>query len=206
VVASQWALAIFAWGGVKAFFAHQAFIALAAAALCMIAMTPFTRGSFNPGDKEDRGNRWVIPALCCLAYANSFISPLTDRLDLFTFGGDSSRWAGVALYAAGGALRLRAIFALDRRFSGLVAIQDGHALETRGVYHVVRNPAYLGMLIHLLGWALTFRSLAGAAIVALVLIPLSARMRSEERLLRLHFGAEYDDYFARTWRLIPWVY
>jgi len=31
-------------------------------------------------------------------------------------------------------------------------------------------------------------------------------MRSEERLLRLHFGTEYDDYFARTWRLIPWVY
>jgi protein-S-isoprenylcysteine O-methyltransferase Ste14 len=26
------------------------------------------------------------------------------------------------------------------------------------------------------------------------------------RLLREHFGAEYETYFRRTWRLVPWVY
>jgi protein-S-isoprenylcysteine O-methyltransferase Ste14 len=33
-----------------------------------------------------------------------------------------------------------------------------------------------------------------------------ARMHAEERLLRAHFGAEYEAYFARSWRLIPFVY
>jgi hypothetical protein len=32
------------------------------------------------------------------------------------------------------------------------------------------------------------------------------RIRSEERLLREHFGAEYDAYVARTWRLVPGIY
>jgi protein-S-isoprenylcysteine O-methyltransferase Ste14 len=36
--------------------------------------------------------------------------------------------------------------------------------------------------------------------------PLIARIRSEERLLRSQFGAEYDAYCARTSRLIPGLY
>jgi protein-S-isoprenylcysteine O-methyltransferase Ste14 len=31
-------------------------------------------------------------------------------------------------------------------------------------------------------------------------------MNAEERLLAEQFGAEYDAYRKRTWRLIPWVY
>lgn len=37
-------------------------------------------------------------------------------------------------------------------------------------------------------------------------VPLAARIRSEEALLRAQFGAESDAYFARTWRLLPGVY
>ena len=33
-----------------------------------------------------------------------------------------------------------------------------------------------------------------------------AELNAEERLLREHFGAEYDAYFTRTWRLIPGLY
>lgn len=206
MVILQWTLAISAWGGFREFFAHPAFIALAAVVVCMMLAMPFTRGNFSHGEQEDRGNRWVLPALFSVAVLNAFISPLTDRLGFITIDGDSTRWVGVALFAAGGALRLWAVFVLGRRFSGLVAIQGDHKLQTGGVYRWVRNPAYLGMEIHLLGWALTFRSLAGVALVAFGLIPLIARMHSEEKLLRAHFGAEYEAYFARTWRLIPFVY
>ncbi len=206
VVAIEWTLAIYAWGGFRAFFAHPAFFALAAVVVCMMLMMPFTGGNFNPGEKEDRGNRWVLPALFFMALLNTFLSPLTDRLGFMTIDGDATRWIGVALFASGGALRLWAVFVLDRRFSGLVAIQTDHKLETGGVYKWVRNPSYLGMEIHLAGWALTFRSVVGIVVVALGLIPLVSRMRSEEKLLREHFGAEYESYFARTWRLVPWIY
>jgi len=40
----------------------------------------------------------------------------------------------------------------------------------------------------------------------LTLIPLIARIHSEEALLRTQFGAEYDAYCARSWRLVPGVY
>ena len=58
----------------------------------------------------------------------------------------------------------------------------------------------------MIGWALAFRSVAGLVLAALFLPPLIGRIRSEEALLAGHFGAEYDAYRARSWRLIPFLY
>lgn len=79
-------------------------------------------------------------------------------------------------------------------------------MVTGGIYRVIRNPSYVGMLVGTLGWGLAFRAGVGVLLAALIVAPLIARIRAEERLLRAQFGAEYDAYCARTWRLIPWVY
>ena len=110
------------------------------------------------------------------------------------------------LFAAGGALRLWPVFVLGHRFSGLVAIQPGHTLVTSGVYGIIRHPSYLGLLVNALGWALTFRAGLGVLLTALMIPPLLARIRAEERLLRSQFGKEYGAYCARTSRLIPGLY
>lgn len=113
---------------------------------------------------------------------------------------------GVAFYLVGSVLRLGPIFVLGSRFSGLVAVQPGHTLETKRLYGLVRNPSYLGMVVLMLGWGLAFRGWTGVALSLLLLIPLVARIRAEERLLRAHLGAAYDAYVAHTWRLVPRVY
>ena len=46
----------------------------------------------------------------------------------------------------------------------------------------------------------------GVILALLNLVPLIARMDAEEALLRSQFGAEYEAYYAKTWRLIPWIY
>ena len=98
------------------------------------------------------------------------------------------------------------VFVLGNRFSGLVAIQPGHRLVTGGIYSVIRHPSYLGLLVNSLGCALAFRSGIGSLLSALTIVPLVARIRAEETLLRSQFGAEYDEFCGRTWRMIPWVW
>jgi protein-S-isoprenylcysteine O-methyltransferase Ste14 len=95
---------------------------------------------------------------------------------------------------------------LGHRFSGLVVNQPGHRLVTHGVYSVVRQPNYLGLLVNSLGWALAFRAGAGVLLTVLLVPPLLARIRAKEMLLRTRFGAEYHAYCSRTWRLIPGLY
>ncbi len=199
-------LAVLGWGGVAAFFAGPARVALAAVLCAMAGVAFFAGGSLSPGEREDRSNRWVLPVFGVIGLLGAFLPAYTDRTGVWTIDGDAVRWVGVVLFAAGGALRIWPVFVLGDRFSGLVAIQPGHTLVTGGIYSKIRNPSYLGLLINVLGWGLGFNSLVGVLLAALLVPPLVARMHAEEQLLRSQFGAEYDAYFARTARLIPGVY
>jgi protein-S-isoprenylcysteine O-methyltransferase Ste14 len=199
-------LAILGSGGLTLFFSHPALVALAVALFAMSGVALFSEGNLNAGEREDRANRWVIVAFSLIGVLAAYLPAYTDRKGFWTVDGETIRWLGVVLFAAGGALRLWPVFVLGRRFSGLVAIQPGHELVTSGVYRVIRNPSYLGLLVNSLGWALAFRSGVGLVLTALLIPPLFARIHAEERLLRTQFGREYDGYCNRTWRLIPGLY
>jgi protein-S-isoprenylcysteine O-methyltransferase Ste14 len=199
-------LAVLGWGGFAAFFANPARTALAVATLLVGVAAFFAGGSLSSGVREDRSNRWVIAALSVLGLVAGYLPALTDRLNFWTIDGDGVRWLGVALFAIGGALRLWPVYVLGHRFSGLVAIQPGHALLTTGIYSVIRHPSYLGLFVNALGWALAFRSVVGVLLAFCTLVPLVGRIVAEERLLHSEFGSAYDAYRARTSRLIPGVW
>jgi protein-S-isoprenylcysteine O-methyltransferase Ste14 len=173
--------------------------ALAVAAL-------FTQGHIGTGEREDRGNRWVIAVFGVVGLLLGYVPAYTERLGLLTIDGDAVRWIGVVLNGLGGALRIYPVFVLGRRFSGLVAIQPDHTLVTDDIYGVIPHPSYLGLILNVLGWVLAFRSGVGLLLTALLVPPLVARMRAEEALLHAHFGSEYDAYCKRTFRLIPGIY
>jgi protein-S-isoprenylcysteine O-methyltransferase Ste14 len=202
----QFSLAVLGEGGLRAYLSHPPLIAVAVLILALTIAALFSEGSMSSGEREDRGNRWVLPVFGIMLFAMAILPPYADRKDFLTLDGDAVRWLGVGLFAAGGVLRLWPVFTLGRRFSGLVAIQPGHTLVTTGIYRSIRNPSYLGMMVNSVGWALAFRSVIGLLLAALLLPPLVARIHAEERLLRAQFGAEYEEYCARSWRLIPGVY
>jgi protein-S-isoprenylcysteine O-methyltransferase Ste14 len=199
-------LAILGWGGFAAFFSHPPLIALTIVFFVLVGVALFSGGNLSSGEREDRGNRWVLAAFGVIGLLSAYLPAYTDRREFWTFDGDAVRWIGVALFAAGGALRIWPVFVLGHRFSGLVAIQPGHTLVTSGAYGVIRHPSYLGLLVNSLGWALAFRSGVGVLLTALMIPPLVARIRAEETLLRTQFGGEYDAYRRRTSRLIPGIY
>ncbi len=199
-------LAILGWGGFRPFFSHPALVALAVVLFALSGVAFFAGGNLSPGVREARSNRWVLPAFGVIGLVNAYLPAYTDRVGFWIIDGDTIRWLGVALFAAGGALRIWPVFVLGNRFSGLVAIQPGHALVTSGVYGVIRHPSYLGLLINSLGWSLAFRSGVGVLLTLLLISPLLARIDAEENLLHAEFGDEYKDYCAHTSRLIPGIY
>jgi protein-S-isoprenylcysteine O-methyltransferase Ste14 len=199
-------IAVLGYGGFATFFSHPALTALAVITLAMTVVALFSSGNLSAGVREDRDNRWVLIAFGVIGLLAAYLPAYTDRIDFWTMDGDVIRWIGVVLFAAGGVIRIWPVFVLGRRFSGLVAIQPGHTLVTDGIYGVVRNPSYLGLLILSLGWGIAFRSWVGVLLTVLLIPPLLARIRAEERMLRSHFGDSYDAYCSRTWRLVPWLW
>lgn len=200
------ALAAFGAGGVAIFLSRAPFAATAVVTLALSVAGACSQGAIRSGEREDRGNRWVLTAFGVIGLLDGYFPAYTDRLGFWTLGGDWLRWLGVVLFTAGGAARIWPVFVLGRRFSGLVAIQPGHELVTSGVYGVIRHPSYLGLLVSTLGWALVFDSGVGILLTGLTLVPLVARIVAEEALLESQFGAQYAAYRSRTWRLLPLIY
>jgi len=200
------ALAILAYGGIVAFFSQPALAALAIVVVLLSIAGYFAGGNVSAGEREDRGNRWVLTAFGVLLLLDVCLPPWCDAHAVWIFDGEAVRWIGVALFVAGGALRLWPVYVLGNRFSGLVAIQKGHRLVTNGIYGIIRHPSYLGMLVNSLGWGLAFRSVLGVLLTAALAVPLHARIQAEERLLASQFGPDYEAYRRRTSRLLPGVY
>jgi len=118
----------------------------------------FTSGNISSGRREDTRNRWVLLPFLVLGFVLAWLPAYTDRHDLWTIDGDAVRYLGLALFVLGSVLRVGAVFVLGRRFSGLVAIQEGHELVTGGLYRVIRHPSYLGCC-----WACSVGSWSSAA-------------------------------------------
>jgi protein-S-isoprenylcysteine O-methyltransferase Ste14 len=147
------------------FFSHPPLIGLFAAHLVLVAAAFAAAGNLSFGEREDRSNRWILVAFSLILFLDGHLPAYIDRVDFWTLDGDSLRWFGVFLFAVGGDVRIWPVSVLGRRFSGLVAIQAGHTQVTTGIYHAIRHPIYLGMLVDSLGSGLAFRSGVGVLLL-----------------------------------------
>ena len=119
--------------------------------------------------------------------------------------GGAFELACIGMVMFGQGLRVLTVGQVPRGTSGRnVSGQLAEALNTTGIYSVVRNPLYLANCIMYLGVALFSQSLIAALVVALVLLPYYERIiAAEEVFLSAKFGAVYDDWAARTPAIVP---
>lgn len=201
------ACAVLGAGGWEAFFSQPARGAAALVVLVAAAATCFTEVNASAGVRAGTNDGWLVLVVLVATPVLAWFPAWSERRGNGVIDGDVVRWAGVALLAAGGVLRVWPMFLLGRRFSALVAIQPGHTLVTTGAYRFVRHPSYLGALVALAGWALVFRS--GPGLLALLPAPVltATRIEAEEAVLAANFGDTYDAYRRTTrWRLLPGLY
>lgn len=143
--------------------------------------------------------RILMPLSVILALAISSIDPW--KMETENVGMD---WIAGILFVFGLALRWIAIGSLKRAFTVKVSILKDHKLKTDGVYRWVRHPSYTGMYVYGLGYGLALHSPLSVVLVLLaVWISTHTRIPVEEAVLESHFGEEYRNYKAKTWRLFP---
>lgn len=115
--------------------------------------------------------------------------------------------AGAALFVAGLWLFHRSHADLGTNWSITLELREGHRLVTGGVYRRIRHPMYSGLLLYCAGQALVVPNwIAGPSYLVPFVLLLAVRLGAEERMMREEFGAEWDEYAARTKRLMPGVW
>lgn len=171
----------------------------------------FLRRKPTPGTESRRDGRSKLGvALQGASYAFvwtfmrqkfTHIAPLGEVLDI------SLAVVTIASVTGSVWLVMSAIGTLGKQWSLTARVVEDHKLITAGPYRWVRHPIYTGMfgLLVATGLAASYPSalLAGMIVFWVGTI---IRVRSEERLLRATFGAEYDEYARRVPAVLPGVY
>ena len=114
-------------------------------------------------------------------------------------------WVEVALIAIGLGFSIAARAWLGGNWSGSVTIKKDHELIRSGPYALVRHPIYTGLLLALIGTALS----VGKWRALIALVPLAfaiyRKMTVEERFMSEQFGDDYSVYRAKVPALIPFI-
>jgi protein-S-isoprenylcysteine O-methyltransferase Ste14 len=126
--------------------------------------------------------------------------PLTPQTAVLGILGDGLCIGG-ALFA------IWARVVLGSNWSGFTAtIKQDHELVQRGPYALIRHPIYTGLLLAMIGMALTKGVLASYIGVLLGLTAFLVRIPIEEWMMIERFPNGYSAYQMRVKRLLPFVW
>lgn len=93
------------------------------------------------------------------------------------------------------------------RFFDRLTIQAEHRLVTEGVYGLIRHPIYTSYILLFSGYCLLLGGVWSLGLLAVVcVIWFRSRIAREESMLFEQFGDAYEQYCAKTKRLIPYIY
>lgn len=206
-------ISVISWGldDIPGYFAdiHRT-IYVVLMAILTILVTIFVpnegRGS-GTGIKTIKRQHSAILYLQILAFLMVILSPISDRHHFLSLPQSSIiREVGLIFVFLGYSLMNWSVMVLGKQFSVDVTIQENHNLITSGPYRFIRHPRYCGNLLFFTGIALTYCSLLSTFIALLTLGVLLWRIFDEEKLMRDTFKEKWDNYAAKSWRLIPFVY
>jgi protein-S-isoprenylcysteine O-methyltransferase Ste14 len=92
---------------------------------------------------------------------------------------------------------------LDSQWSIALELQEDHKLITSGPYRRIRHPMYLGIFVYTIGMILISSDLLVLLFFAFTIWVNYRRIPREEQMMIDEFGVEYQEYMAKTGKLLP---
>jgi len=187
----------------------KAIVLLANIVMVVIRAPHGKRSRTTPVAKSSKGTLEVI--LLTVAWIAFFIPLVWIVTPLFEFA-DYPLYpipfaTGIVFLVIGLWLFHQSHMDLGTNWSITLQMREKHQLITNGVYRRVRHPMYLALLIYSVGQALVIPNwLAGPSYGTAMVLLIVFRLGPEERMMLEAFGKDYEDYQARSKRLIPGVW
>jgi protein-S-isoprenylcysteine O-methyltransferase Ste14 len=147
--------------------------------------------------------RYTLPLILAV-YLLSLSATGFEWLDArFLQSSPDVAWLGVALTAAGVAVAFWARWHLGANWSGVVTLKEGHELIRTGPYRTIRHPIYTGILLALLGTAVSLGEVRALIALAIAWLSFYVKARREESFLAQEFGPGFTEHLRRTGMFLP---
>jgi len=96
---------------------------------------------------------------------------------------------------------------LGLNWSNSLELRENHQLVIAGIYKSIRHPMYASIFLYAFAQALLLSNwIAGPGCIVAFVLMFVFRLRPEERMMLEKFGQPYQDYAAKTKRLIPGIW
>lgn len=116
-------------------------------------------------------------------------------------------YIGLILIFTGIIIRDYSVWTLKKAFTFSVQTTSSQHLIQKGFYKYIRNPAYTGSIVSLLGVSFALRNVFAPIVVLIIcFICYGIRINVEEKALKQQFKNEFDDYCSKTYRLFPFIW
>lgn len=141
----------------------------------------------------------------------SVLLGIVHGIALIVLNSASDRWAlaGIVMFAASLILFLRTIEAVRRTPMTRTFVYEPRCdrILRTGPYSVIQHPIYVAYSLAWFATPIATHSMAlgASAVVMAICYAISAR-EEERRLASGPRGAEYEQYRATTWRVLPFIY
>jgi protein-S-isoprenylcysteine O-methyltransferase Ste14 len=150
--------------------------------------------------KIKRYTRFIFPLFVILQFGGLQVLPFNYNFNV--------QLSGLFILIVGFCIGIFARFELGNNWSHAYEyqIKKEQELVTSGIYKYIRHPIYTAVLFLVVGIELILQSYL--FIVAFVLFTLLSyyQGKSEEKLLRNHYGKQYEVYSERSKMLFPFIY
>ncbi len=173
-----------------------------------LVMQIVIRYPYRNNTKKSYSDRQELGLLILLTLGSGvfpFIYILTNWLSFADY--DAPIWVigiGIVVMIAGLWLFWRAHTDLGRNWSSTLEIYDQHTLITQGIYQRIRHPMYASNWLMVIAQALLLSNwIAGLGGIVGFGLMYFLRVGKEEQMMLQQFGEQYQQYMAKTGRVIP---
>jgi len=177
--------------------------------LCWLALAQFSKKTSR---RAPWGGMWgvrlavIVVVLVALRFQRHALAGQVAAIShsLSMHPGIPEQWAGVGVCLAGIGFAIWARVHLGRNWGMPMSLRQDHELVTSGPYALVRHPIYTGIMLAMIGSALSESLLwliGGVLIFAYFIVS----ARTEEKMMLAQFPDTYPAYRRRTKMLIPFV-
>lgn len=147
---------------------------------------------------------WIGSIILSLDFGNSSVPNFIRTLVFPHF----VYYIGIIFIIFGIIVRSLAVWTLKNAFTHTVQTSEDQHLIKNGLYRYMRNPAYTGSIISLLGVAFACRHiLAPICVFIICMFCYGIRIKVEEMALKDRFEQEFTEYCTQTkFRLFPYIF
>jgi protein-S-isoprenylcysteine O-methyltransferase Ste14 len=157
---------------------------------------------------SDRNSTRLIGGALLISLLAMLLAPVLNRLQGRRIAIPAPLgWIGLGLMLSGIGLRAWANQTLGVFYTRTLRVTEKQHIVETGPYRIVRHPGYMGSMLLWMGAGLATMNWLITGIIGIITASAYVyRIRSEEIMLEQSFGADYQAYQRRTWKLVPPVY